>query len=524
MTKFKVGQIVWVRTGLGSHEEPASILQVSCHYVHVHEEENCISTVPAKANKATAPQKNEHGSNHEKDDNNREIMEEKKDDETMENQDGILVRYNVSLVEATVHYKTIRTLIEEEEEVNDRSEKDKKRRRSSRNRTPSSTPVNYTSSTKRNTRTIKKEKNVMNKNSNDDGDDGDDGCAGNDNNLKGTKHALVKTSKDCCNEDNETLLEIKVESNKKRKSRKISDVTSVLDQSSSSSSTKKRKTKNADKESRYFQENDSGEQSSTISKKSKSPKEAKGDTSVATKTKIKAQTQKKKDEASNEATGNQNISRAEESNAGKPDGMGGLGPDSIYIIEYAKTGRSTCKRCDIKIKKGEIRVGHRPLFRGKPGFRIYKHLHCIVFSLDVQCIDDVDGSEDLTADDGEKLIRRIEESRQEVKEESEALDPDELVQKGFEGEIRNVPKGLNANLLPFQTEGVSWMYCQEVNVPEIRGGILADEMVCKIEHQMLSVELKTLILSSQNINSLIGNGENYTNNYNAIRQQAKTTT
>jgi hypothetical protein len=55
-------------------------------------------------------------------------------------------------------------------------------------------------------------------------------------------------------------------------------------------------------------------------------------------------------------------------------------------------------------------------------------------------------------------------------EENQALDPDELVQKAFEGEIREKPRGLTANLLPFQTEGVSWMYCQEVNVPDIRGG------------------------------------------------------
>ncbi len=53
----------------------------------------------------------------------------------------------------------------------------------------------------------------------------------------------------------------------------------------------------------------------------------------------------------------------------------------------------------------------------------------------------------------------------------------ELVQKAFDGEMRDRPKGLTADLLPFQKEGVSWMYCQEVNVKEIRGGILADEMV-----------------------------------------------
>ena len=37
-------------------------------------------------------------------------------------------------------------------------------------------------------------------------------------------------------------------------------------------------------------------------------------------------------------------------------------------------------------------------------------------------------------------------------------------------------KNLAANLLPFQREGVSWMYNQEINVKEVKGGILADEM------------------------------------------------
>ena len=46
----------------------------------------------------------------------------------------------------------------------------------------------------------------------------------------------------------------------------------------------------------------------------------------------------------------------------------------------------------------------------------------------------------------------------------------------FQGVTRSPAKGLVADLLPFQVEGVSWMYHQEVHKPEIRGGILADEM------------------------------------------------
>lgn len=59
---------------------------------------------------------------------------------------------------------------------------------------------------------------------------------------------------------------------------------------------------------------------------------------------------------------------------GEPDGFGGLDQGATFVVEYAKTSRAACKRCDIRIKKGELRIGHRPLFRGKPGYQIFKHL------------------------------------------------------------------------------------------------------------------------------------------------------
>lgn len=162
--------------------------------------------------------------------------------------------------------------------------------------------------------------------------------------------------------------------------------------------------------------------------------------------------------------------------SGAIDGCGGLNQGSTFVIEYAKTGRSTCKRCDVRIQKNEIRVGHRPLFRGKPGYQIYKHLKCIVFSEEIQCAEDVAGYENLTEDDYCALAARVDESAKEVEMEKEELEPDELVQKQFQGEIRDAPKGMTANLLPFQKEGASWMYNQETSCPEVRGGILADEM------------------------------------------------
>ncbi|CAB9496901.1 regulator of chromatin subfamily A member 3-like 1 [Seminavis robusta] len=153
--------------------------------------------------------------------------------------------------------------------------------------------------------------------------------------------------------------------------------------------------------------------------------------------------------------------------------------DRPYLADYAPSGRATCRRCDETIAKGELRLSHVPLFRGKPGFRCYRHLHCMVFSEDIVRVEQIGGWRDIrrhSREDFERLVLRIEESKIEAEEEEKELQPDELVQVTFQGETRAPPKGLTANLLPFQTEGVSWMYHQETKIPELHGGILADEM------------------------------------------------
>lgn len=149
--------------------------------------------------------------------------------------------------------------------------------------------------------------------------------------------------------------------------------------------------------------------------------------------------------------------------------------DMPFRVEYASTGRSTCRSCDNRIDKGVMRVSSRPLFRGKPGFVVYRHLQCQVFPGEIQRMQDVGGWRKLTANDKEILQHQVDESRRLVEEENDELDADELVQTAFQGEIRKAPEGLAATLLPFQAEGVSWMYNQE-HTEGVRGGILADEM------------------------------------------------
>jgi hypothetical protein len=144
--------------------------------------------------------------------------------------------------------------------------------------------------------------------------------------------------------------------------------------------------------------------------------------------------------------------------------------DMPYRVEYAATGRATCKGCDERIQKNVLRIANRPLFRGKPGFTVYRHLHCTVFEEEIVKIQDVGGWRRISVEDRTTLRARIEESKVEIKKEQEELRPDELVQKVFEGETRQSPPGLSGILLPFQVEGTSWMYHQEVAVPDIRGG------------------------------------------------------
>ena len=108
-----------------------------------------------------------------------------------------------------------------------------------------------------------------------------------------------------------------------------------------------------------------------------------------------------------------------------------------------------------------MRISHVPLFRGKPGFRVYRHLPCAVFSEEITKASDVGGWRTLAKADLKRLEERVHESAKELQEENEELQPDELVQAAFAGEIRPPPPGLVANLLPFQVEGFSWMRHQE---------------------------------------------------------------
>jgi len=197
------------------------------------------------------------------------------------------------------------------------------------------------------------------------------------------------------------------------------------------------------------------------------------------KTSTSAATGKSKSKSNNKSNGKSKSASKNKKKQGEslyiaPESDSDDEKDRPYRVEYASTGRSTCKSCDEKIEKNCLRIACRPLFRGKPGFVCYRHLRCQILPEEITQMNEVGGWRRLKPEDKVLLEKQLEESKLRIDEENQEMDADELVQTAFQGELREAPPGLEATLLPFQREGVSWMYNQEKS--EVKGGIEADEM------------------------------------------------
>ena len=106
--------------------------------------------------------------------------------------------------------------------------------------------------------------------------------------------------------------------------------------------------------------NSKGEETSKTAKSA--AKKPDNSTNGARKTPKKKAAAKRSAENNNSSTPTRS---AEALPLGSPDGNGGLNQPSPFNVEYSKSSRATCRTCDEIIKKGGVRVGHTPLFRGK---------------------------------------------------------------------------------------------------------------------------------------------------------------
>ncbi|OLS27409.1 MAG: hypothetical protein HeimC3_04080 [Candidatus Heimdallarchaeota archaeon LC_3] len=90
-----------------------------------------------------------------------------------------------------------------------------------------------------------------------------------------------------------------------------------------------------------------------------------------------------------------------------------------YKIEYAKSSRSTCKLCNEKIMKEEIRVGVPGYFQQYLTYK-WQHSKCTTFGAAVPNPEDLEGYNDLNEKDKEKISESV------TKVDRESINPTKL--------------------------------------------------------------------------------------------------
>ncbi|EWM25491.1 snf2 super family [Nannochloropsis gaditana] len=157
---------------------------------------------------------------------------------------------------------------------------------------------------------------------------------------------------------------------------------------------------------------------------------------------------------------------------GTPKGLPPPGQRIAYKVEESN-GKATCKKCNAKVPKEEIRIGLE-MNAGRFGIVTrWQHLPCTIFAEYLESEESIEGYEYLTEGQQALVKKRVAESREEEDEDSKPIDASELVRKEWTTQ-REPPETLVLPILPYQKEGLGWMYRQEQ--VEHHGGILADEM------------------------------------------------
>ena len=90
-----------------------------------------------------------------------------------------------------------------------------------------------------------------------------------------------------------------------------------------------------------------------------------------------------------------------------------------YKIEYAKSSRATCKICNEKIMKAEMRVGVPGYFQQYLSYK-WQHSKCTTFGAAVPNPEDMEGYNDINEEDREKFVESI------AKIDSDSIQPTKL--------------------------------------------------------------------------------------------------
>eukprot|EP00933_Yihiella_yeosuensis_P042464 TRINITY_DN37055_c0_g1_i1.p1 TRINITY_DN37055_c0_g1~~TRINITY_DN37055_c0_g1_i1.p1 ORF type:complete len:1176 (-),score=294.54 TRINITY_DN37055_c0_g1_i1:157-3684(-) len=155
------------------------------------------------------------------------------------------------------------------------------------------------------------------------------------------------------------------------------------------------------------------------------------------------------------------------------------------LVQYAPTGRASCRRCGEKIDKDMMRLGYPFRFRPQDdGYTLYLHPECYepsVFGIkEKELKSKVFGYEALNNTERAKLWKAMRSSGRSDAADKEGAAATEEYSKGSIGVKTKkippvpIPSQLAVPMLPFQKEGLAWMCQQEES--SVRGGILADEM------------------------------------------------
>ena len=361
------GASIWIRSGLGPFEEPGTLLKMN---VHLSDDEN----------------QDANGKNGELRTRNKQKKSNHK------NEKGALVRYNALNYEGIVHKDRIKIMFDDDidekdlnviKDTNQSTENDLKKeagliiKRRSRRHLSSSTKSTSPEKTSTNTKTksaivtpnltlssVASSEERSSSNSNPKRD------SPTEENTRQKKRKITRNIA-------KTVDEIKKESKTENKTRKRKGTTqskevkskliasSKNNKTKSTKSTKSTKATKSTKSTKSTKATKASTSKNSVSRKRKRPKANEAEEVERTSV-IEPDNQNNETNMQNRNDNDQNSdNEIVDVIGGAPDGNGGLDQPSFYKIGYSPSGRATCRRCDEKIVKNELRVSYRPLFRGK---------------------------------------------------------------------------------------------------------------------------------------------------------------